>query len=635
MESVSANSRDPFRFSVLVEIEDDDESISTNSSRCGSALNHRKFASSFNSSISFGSSCSTTTTVPSYESSRPASPNIDSQLERHTGGQYQAVLAVPVHDKSHLIHRIADDNSVVLTHADNDELFTLIYGISLLKDTTKTSEKDSRKTLTDNADGHNGQDPSFANIINIVATRLERHDDILKRHPDIFDRMAQEPSTYPYAQVFSIPVEHEDQPPPYAETAPSHINTMSNTNNHSHSQLMPESPSRPTSALSRIEDSVEALDILEEEIEALDVQFNRVMTPSQEEAAVDRTPVNVSTPKRGMKRAVSTRDKFQTTGRMKTAPTTPQQKPRRSSSLVLGKAQRESLATDSEEQAVKRSSVIVARPTSLLPPKPLARSSKPLTTPSFELPGVAVGRRLKEQREARLAAQAAAAQPAAAPAAPSLPRSKTTKRLIIPNYELPGDAISRRKRQEAEERLRKKEEEERKAREFKARPIPASIYGGSSHQPRENVSSRLRQGKGSDDHGSMRETSKRASVLPAQGRSTPNSVTPDNSVTSTPRGRNLRQKASTEHGLRGTSSSTLGQRSSVSAEEVVVQRLRGRDLLNQDREILRIREEERKAREQAVKAAREEALERSRQASREWAEKQRRRQSRIKASIST
>ncbi len=82
-----------------------------------------------------------------------------------------------------------------------------------------------------------------------------------------------------------------------------------------------------------------------------------------------------------------------------------------------------------------------------------------------------------------------AAQLASAVAAS--PRPRSSKPPTVSTFELPGEAISRRKREEREARLRAQEEEERRRREFKARPVRSSIVPNTL--PRETVASRARQ----------------------------------------------------------------------------------------------------------------------------------------------
>ncbi|KAL5615098.1 hypothetical protein BROUX41_005158 [Berkeleyomyces rouxiae] len=644
-------------------------------------LDHRKYIVSSSSRTSSGSSLPGT--VNSFEVPRPASPSlllgldnhlrplsfrnkgdfpkpssdIDGEVERHTAGQFQAVLAVPVCDNNRHLNRIANPDAVVFKHTNSDKLFTLVYGISLLEELNKTkvpgsghlSAADCRpgvdtgaKTDSQVNSGSGEGDQSFTNIASIIATRLDTNHEILKKHPSIFQRIKDAPSNYPYAQVYPVPIEHEDQPPSYAEAVPSSI-----LNNKMFDQVQPmarslnQTPTRspshymspalrspfvanPPSAPSRIEDSVEALDRLADDIEALDAQFNPVMTPTRENTGDKAVSSSHLTPKRS---PITPRQQAQTLGRSKAVEFQLNNSMRRSSSLSLRKSTENSPLVESGDRASKTRS-FVARPNSLLPPKPLAKSAKPITSSTFELPGVAVSRRLKEQKEARLAAKLD--QEAQSPAhktpprvsTPSLHRVKSTKRLTIPNFELPGEAISRRKRLEHEERLRRQEEEERKAREFKARPIPASIFGGGQY-PRETLSSRARQGKASEGDKDCRSTPKRASILTAQGRSTPRSSTPGSDAL---RGRNLEHKLSGGQLSRATSTSTIGQSSTVSAEDINMQRQRAKQVVAQDSQYTRNKELDRKKREQAAKAAREEAAERSRQASREWAEKQRRKQ---------
>lgn len=69
--------------------------------------------------------------------------------------------------------------------------------------------------------------------------------------------------------------------------------------------------------------------------------------------------------------------------------------------------------------------------------------------------------------------------------------------------------------------------------------------------------------------------------------------------------------------------SSAGKRSTISAEEVQQQKLRGREIMHRDNSYVADRERERREREAATKQARKDAAERSRQISREWAEKQR------------
>jgi hypothetical protein len=414
--------------------------------------------------------------------------------------------------------------------------------------------------------------------------------------------------------------------------------------------------SRP---LSRIEDSVEALDRLEEEIEALSevTQLERVLSPTRKtNASANTTP---------MKRATSVR----------AGPNSARAKMLERSSSVRQTA---SPANDGSA-AAGSSARKVARPASLLPPKPPARSSKPPTVAAFELPGEAVARRLKEQREQRRSQHISPEQAAALAAAysPSKPHFKSSKPLTRSTFELPGEAISRKKREDHEARLRAQEEEERKRREFKARPIRGSLMPNSV--PRETLASlarlKSRATEGSSDSTTTTITpvSKRrqpltaaatfsaatsristaattplaattaasaAKTLPLRTRGrNPNPATPttDPTLPPTPASRatstvsagSARSQATNKTAATSTSTGASTNSTAVSAEEAAAQKLRGKEVYLRDNySYTADRERERKERETAARVARERAAERGRELSRVWAERQRRKEGR-------
>ncbi|TIC97801.1 hypothetical protein CH35J_006775 [Colletotrichum higginsianum] len=382
----------------------------------------------------------------------------------------------------------------------------------------------------------------------------------------------------------------------------------------------PRTPSRSVSSgsRSRIEDSVEAIDRLEEELEAVNIAA-RLATPSKSSRNRSKTDdsantaTTVATSSTTIKRTASTLKRTQSTGAgAKPAP--------------RGRAAERKTASTVNSDATKASpgkgltrKSTATRPTSLLPPKPPSKSTKAPTKPSFELPGEAVARRIKEQRDARLAQQAEKA----APQTPQ--RTRSLKVPTRPNFELPGEAISQRKRAEREARLKAQEEEERKRREFKARPIKAKL--GSAAYPRETLTSRARQNKGSEASIVQVEESpsKRTSML-----GIPHTLVRA-SPTRSPqtRGRGTSQTAAANQASRATSTSTgsmSGKRSTLSDEDLEQQRLKGREIFQRDNCYIEDKERERREREWNAKMAREQAAERSRQASREWAEKQKRKQ---------
>ncbi|KAK2070726.1 hypothetical protein P8C59_005200 [Phyllachora maydis] len=305
----------------------------------------------------------------------------------------------------------------------------------------------------------------------------------------------------------------------------------------------------------------------------------------------------LKTPQASMNAALAQTDSAGKRASLKTGAKTVRAKATVGRALLVRQSTSTTLAKDGEKESWTspgpRKRTAPAPPASLLPPKPLAKSNRPPIKPTFELPGEAVARRLKEQREARLS-QPISADEAAAVAAkysPSKPHAKSTKVPTRPTFELPGEAISRRKREEHEAKLRAQEEEDRKRREFKARPVRTSI--APSTFPRGTIASRARQGK-----------------VQAEGSEAAAAAVAATSFT--------------RLSIATTSSSTGGEpRSTVSAEEAQQQKQRGRAVFSRDNSYAANRERERRQREAAAKQARQDAAERSRRLSREWAEKQR------------
>ena len=418
-------------------------------------------------------------------------------------------------------------------------------------------------------------------------------------------------------QPLTMPWPHA--PPPYQEAmlrVPEVLEaldssvspTLSGISERSGSFAMTSSPAGSCS-LPRIEDSLAELDKLEDELEAIgDVtQFKRSAAPTENQVKTAAgSPSTRATPK--LKRAsTATMSPSQNKQVEKASPSL-----RRAASLTMrSKAHNTALPSTATRATPSKTAATMGKASAT--PKTLGtKSGKAPTVPKFELPGEAVARRLKEQREARQAQQE---QARAATVSPSKPRTLTK-----PTFELPGEAISRRKREEHEAKLKAQQEEERKKREFKARPMRHSMAGES--QPRETIASRARQAKAQQASAATTSTSaatKGMSVGPVmqaanrasesktlQVRKRASMIVPSNAPrevnnsTATPRTSNI--------GAPSTSAKTLRRRSTMI------------DTLKDPK----VREKQEK--EEAIKLARKEAAERSRAASREWAEKQRRKQ---------
>ncbi|CRK11892.1 hypothetical protein BN1708_002332 [Verticillium longisporum] len=440
------------------------------------------------------------------------------------------------------------------------------------------------------------------------------------------------------------------------------------TEGTSSSVLTPTRSASLASSYGRIEDSVEALDKLEDELEELDAatRVDHFVSPKKnkrrslmtmgEAPRIDRVELKRSSSVTHGFAGRSATVRVKPTGLRPTLPTL------RKSASLTGLARDESKdVAGVREGGVSAPATcrkpVAARPPSLNPPKAAVKSAKAPTKASFALPGEAVARRIKEQREARRAAAAAAAAAQASPdkttatTTPMPQRSRSIKAPTRPNFELPGEAISRRKREQREKELREQEEAEKKRREFRAQPV--RVNPAASTFPRETAASRARRvkaGAGVEENAPLARStsvttastaSKRMSMVsggtgrPALARAA--------STSSKPRGRDVAVSSDEPLASRGTSSSTLSgsgtssgmssgtssgtssKRSAVSVEEVQRQRLRGKVIYEQDNCYVEERERERREREASAKRAREEAAERSRQASRAWAEKQKRR----------
>ena len=271
-----------------------------------------------------------------------------------------------------------------------------------------------------------------------------------------------------------------------------------------------------------------------------------------------------------------------------------------------------------------------SRPTvkSLLPPKQLAKTVKPTTRPAFELPGDAVARKLKEQREARLSQRDSGYESPTGPSAHAISKRtiKSSKPPTIPAFELPGDEVSRKKREALKARLESEEAEEKRRREFKAKPLRKSTSVAAL--PRDTTASRARQarlGHNTDEENSKLERpfsnlslNKRASTV---GMHRPSIAALDRTSTPTVRlrapGPTPIPSASIENSEATRATSSLGD-----CKRTITSK-RGKEIYQRAQHLSEEIEAEKREREDAARRARAEAAEKGRQASREWAEKQR------------
>ncbi|KAB8290838.1 hypothetical protein EYC80_008475 [Monilinia laxa] len=398
--------------------------------------------------------------------------------------------------------------------------------------------------------------------------------------------------------------------------------------------IISRSPAKP---VSRIEDSLEELDNLEDAIDALDeaaLAENFVTSSTKSDNVATEAPPDREmrgSPQRGLVEDLSaTGLRVRVRGMALGSPQRPKSiyatmrvKPTAAREPTLKKAKSMSFENArpiaSPEKQATASPSKVPRPTSLLPPKSPVKSTKPPTRSSFELPGEAVAKRLKEQREARIA-QRESSEMTIVRTTPG--RIKSTKPPTKSSqFELPGEAYSRRKREAHEARLRAQEEEDRKRREFKARPISKSVAARTL--PRDTAASRARQsktsGENSQDNNSL-AIGKRGSLVGAH-RPSILDIQKVNVIGSSPRTKAppaplTRKSSSHPHGPR------LAMQRTVSDSDHELQRQRAKEIYSRDVMYTAEIEKGKREREAAAKRSREEAAEKGRQASREWAERQ-------------
>jgi len=505
-------------------------------------------------------------------------PNLDDQVARNRAGQYDIRLSHP----ATLQLEFPRDE----THPPRTGK-RIVYGCNFVRRDELPSSTLKRSS-------------GIADTLFVVASPIALVDDVAREEPKVLvDQMSPMMLENPLTPQKAL--EGETRPSLTPQGSGLSVNSL-------------KSATSPVPRTTQIEDSVEALDKLEEELEAVNAvtHFGRVISP--EMAPHTNGSLAAKTQKSRVKRTASNAP----AKRPSTKPATVRVKPSEprvsvggSRSLSVGPEDRR--PADGED-GPKQSHAMrkVQRPASLAAPKPLAKSGKPRTVPTFELPGESVARRLKEQKEARLSMQVSPDQAAKALQASLPQRAKSTKPPTRPTFELPGEAISRRKREEREVRIKADQEEERKRREFKARPIRTSF--APSTLPRETIASRARLNKAAHDD-TLKVNTRRVSMA----------GTPTTNGSPQSRGRTTAMASSQVS--RATSTSTgsgCGMHSTLSAEDAYHQKLRGQEVYARDNQFSEHKERERREREANAKIAREQAAERSRQLSREWAEKQRR-----------
>ncbi|KAJ5054367.1 uncharacterized protein L3040_000642 [Drepanopeziza brunnea f. sp. 'multigermtubi'] len=397
-------------------------------------------------------------------------------------------------------------------------------------------------------------------------------------------------------------------------------------------QIICRTPAKP---VSRIEDSLEALDQLEEALDALNQATQTEIMPSLQkpnsrwardslegtgkEKQVGKKPAGKQNAAKGQQPLRTGYASVRVKSAQKQAPTL-----KKAASMNFKPASSSTRSSEEQGKAQPSIEAAIKRPISLLPPKETARSTKAPTRSNFTLPGEAVALKLKEQREARVAQRQSSDESYQTVRNVCGPKIKSTKPPTKPTFELPGEEVSRRKRAAHEARLKAQEEEERRRREFKAKPIRNSVV--PNMVPRETLASRARQSKGGTEHiedGNL-SISKRGSNVGAHRPSIAvlalaNSSAPRAKGTFIPPVRKLSPSVTAPSSMTGCPVQRV-QRAEPTTDSGL--RKRAKEIYNRDALLTAEMDKGKRDREAAAKRAREDAAERGRQASREWAEKQ-------------
>ncbi|KLU91191.1 hypothetical protein MAPG_09713 [Magnaporthiopsis poae ATCC 64411] len=533
--------------------------------------------------------------APAAPSPTPCPPAISravdqQELERHKAGDFDYLLSIPASSAAAEKYYRESGKSADIHLASNtaDPSAKLYFGCTLVESRIEPATKESGEDA--------GVENHCVRVHTLLATPIDKPEQASAK-TDI-----KELETASSVTMMPEHVSPSSGPEPQI--------TVLEPGEVAAKLLLPResSPSRAASPFprplssARIEDTFEALDDLEEQLEALHevVRVERVPSPeklkrapsTKQSGTVKRVP---STTKKPVSRAGSVRVSGADVRRNGSV--------RKSVSIVLNKTdQKPTRKTTSP--STKRVASTRPRPVSLIEPRQPAK-----TAPMFELPGDAVARRLKEQRETRLA-------------------------------KVEADKAERAAQASALQRA-PQEEEERRRREFKARPIRAALVTPSS-VPRETVASRARQAaKAASAPAEQCESSAATTSLGKKRGAVGTAASPSrrplsgvmDSQQQQQRGRDTTAAGSAASrnkpaasSIRGTSTSTgstnISKSSSgVSNEDMQQQRRRAREIYRRDNSLVEERERDQREREMMAKIARQEAAERSRQLSREWAER--------------
>jgi hypothetical protein len=367
---------------------------------------------------------------------------------------------------------------------------------------------------------------------------------------------------------------------------------------------------RTTSRTPRIEDSVEAIDALEDAIERISQglpTLNGLNINSPVNSA-KKTPsrVNLEPPTRAPN---TLRKSDRTPAKNPRSPPTKATARPRPTSVIVPTSRPTSRPTSKAPVVAKQQKKPIVdgfKPKEAVLPQPPALSFS--SSPAKALPNTT--------KKRVPSTSLSTSKPGFIPAKSSKAPTKST-------FSLPGEVISAKLKAQREERLKQEEEAEKAKKNFKARPMPTKI-SEPSVKPRDNKAS---QGRLSIYAGGVnKENIEPPKVIVRKARPMSMIEKPKGDPTRANSGvrRTTSVNARSTTSISRVSSVQLsaGQKSSVSKDEVVHQKAKGKEVFGRNKAEIERLENERKEKEEAARKARADAAERGRQASREWAEKQ-------------
>ncbi len=216
----------------------------------------------------------------------------------------------------------------------------------------------------------------------------------------------------------------------------------------------------PAKSKMRIEDSVEAIDALEDALEQIDQAL-----PKIEDVESPTTTKKVET-------VASKMTKHTTSGRSK-APIAEKQPKPKVDAVSKTTTTKKFLKAGKVEITTSSKKTLKAIPKPIVPTTRVS-TRKPSATGKEPGPKPIVSKEVSPPVATATSDITAKMQPLTATVKAPFQPVKSTKPPTRPAFELPGEAISRKLKEQREQRLRLEEAEKQKKREFKARPIRLS-----------------------------------------------------------------------------------------------------------------------------------------------------------------